>query len=444
MLRTGLVLVIVALGAGMALRNRFAALLLYVWFAFFRPQEWVSVDLTPLHLSLLIGLLLVVPSLLEGSFPNLSHSVSICALGFIVCALGAQFDAVRRDVGWQWIDYMSRLVLVALLTIRLTNSPQRLFLLTVVIAGSFGFYSSKAGLFSLLGGGLRFADGLAGAFVDNNGYAVGATMVLPLALVVAQNAESRIVRIVAYASLPLTAFAAVSTFSRGGFLALGAGALTWVLLQRRRLVWLALAGTLVSAAIAIAPIPEGYADRLKTIETYNEVGETSALSRLYFWRVALRMTADHPLGIGLRNFEATYDLYDDTDGLYGHNRSVHSSHLQALVEAGIGGGIAYAGVCGCALWAAWVSRRRSSHPALTPHEQRFLWTMSNALIASLVAFLVGGAFIAMALNDLLWFEAALAASLDLVSRRLVAASATAEIVAPAGSDLSISGSGALA
>ena len=33
---------------------------------------------------------------------------------------------------------------------------------------------------------LRFADGLAGAFVDNNGYALGAVMIMPLLMATAE------------------------------------------------------------------------------------------------------------------------------------------------------------------------------------------------------------------------------------------------------------------
>ena len=44
----------------------------------------------------------------------------------------------------------------------------------------------------------------------------------------------------------------------------------------------------------------------RRIQTYDEIGETSAISRLHFWRVALSMSADHPLGIGLWNFQSLY------------------------------------------------------------------------------------------------------------------------------------------
>ena len=47
-------------------------------------------------------------------------------------------------------------------------------------------------------------------------------MIIPLLVIAAQNAPSKWVRRGLFAAVPLTAFTVVSTFSRAGFLALGA------------------------------------------------------------------------------------------------------------------------------------------------------------------------------------------------------------------------------
>src|SRR5437870_13892526 len=58
-----------------------------------------------------------------------------------------------------------------------------------VMSGSFGFHAAKAGLASMLGGGVRFFDGLSGAFVDNNGYACGTVMIMPLLVAAGDNLD---------------------------------------------------------------------------------------------------------------------------------------------------------------------------------------------------------------------------------------------------------------
>jgi hypothetical protein len=69
-------------------------------------------------------------------------------------------------------------------------------------------------------------------------------------------------------------------------------------------------------------------------------------------------------------------------------------------------------------------RLRARHVGLGEPERHFYETMANALIASMVGFIVGGAFIALALNDLTWLTFALVAALDRLSARDVAAVAS--------------------
>jgi len=127
------------------------------------------------------------------------------------------------------------------------------------------------------------------------------------------------------------------------------------------------------------------------------------------------MAVDRPLGVGLGNFEASYDRYDRTGGKFGSRRAVHSSHLEVLAETGFGGAAIYAALFGYALFTGFRIRKRSRRPGLSPSLSRFYFTTANALILSMVAFLVGGAFISLALNDLTWLTFALVSSLDRLS-----------------------------
>jgi len=402
--------------------NRFAALLLYLWFALFRPQEWVWFDLSSLRLSLVLGIVLVVPSLLSGILPNVTHALSVGALLFLGCGFMAQVNAIRPDIGWAWLDALARLIVVSLLMVTMLNTRRRIVLAVAVISGSMGFHGAKAGLASLLGGGLQFTEGLGGAFSDNNGYALGVVMVMPLLLATAQALSrngpiERWVRLAFFAAVPLCALTVVATFSRGGFLALAASTIVFLMLQKRRLMAVVLLVLAFAAALPFIPIQERYAERLQTIQNYSEEG--SAAGRLHFWRVAVKMALDKPLGIGVRNFEQAYDRYDDTGGKYGTGRAVHSSHFQVVAELGFIGTIVWVVQFGLAFVVALRIRRRAATPGIAADDQRFLLAMSNGLIVSMSGFLVGGAFLALALNDLTWLTFAVLAGLDVVSRRMV-------------------------
>jgi O-antigen ligase len=129
----------------------------------------------------------------------------------------------------------------------------------------------------------------------------------------------------------------------------------------------------------------------------------------------LNIARAQPLGIGLWNFESVYDAYDTLDGEYGRGRAVHNSFLQALTETGWFGGTLFLVLCLGAFGVALRVRARSRSPGLAAADQWFLLSMSNALLASMAGFMVGGFFLSMAYNDLTWLTFATLAALDRVS-----------------------------
>lgn len=416
MIRTLVVIFCSLVGVGVAIHSRFGALLFYMWVAFFRPQDWVWVDIRWLRLSLISTVLLVVPSVLTFKWPNVTHRLSVGSIVFVTCLYVANHAAVEPEMAWFRLTGLATLVMVTTFLITLTDTQAKFVAVLAVISGSFAFFSAKAGLVSLMRGGTRFAEGMSGAFTDNNAYAIGTVMLLFPLIFVAQNVSVPAIRRAVWIAVPLSALTVVSTFSRAGFLALVASTLTFIMLQRRRGRLLTVSAMAAVLALLVAPIPEGYFDRIQTIQTYEEVNETSALSRLYFWRVALEMAADYPLGIGPWQFEARYDEYD-VERIYGRRRAVHNSFLQALTEAGWLGGAVFALLFASSLLTLFRLRGRSRDQRHPPQLQRFLWTASNSLIASIVAFVVGGNFISMAYNDLTWISFGLVAALERLSWR---------------------------
>jgi putative inorganic carbon (HCO3(-)) transporter len=142
---------------------------------------------------------------------------------------------------------------------------------------------------------------------------------------------------------------------------------------------------------------------------------------LHFWKVAMVMVAVNPLGVGPRNFDANYHRYDFLLGKFGFNRSVHSSHFQVLAEFGYAAAAIWISMFAYAIWIGVRTRRFSKKaPGLSDDERYFYFTTSNALLASMAAFLVGGSFIALALNDLTWYTFAAVAAVDRLAARHVA------------------------
>src|SRR5262245_15326117 len=110
MLRSLFILAILVPGLLAAVRSRYAALIMYLWFALFRPQDWLWIDINSLRLSLVIGVLLLVPGIPSGIVPNVTHPLSVGMIMFLLSALVAQMHAVNAAFGWVWIDFMVRLI----------------------------------------------------------------------------------------------------------------------------------------------------------------------------------------------------------------------------------------------------------------------------------------------------------------------------------------------
>jgi putative inorganic carbon (hco3(-)) transporter len=338
---------------------------------------------------------------------------------FLLTALIAQAGALNPAISLPWLNQLAKLILVGLFAVTLITTTKKYLIVLAVISGSLAFYSAKAGLVSFLKGGMRFADGLAGPFMDNNGYALAIVMILPFLYAVGQNINPtnlimRWIRRGFFIAIPLSIMTLICTFSRAGFLAFAVSIIVFILLQKRRIALIVVFTVATIISLVFIPFPKGYFDRIKTIQTYDEIQDDSAISRLHFWKVAVDMAIDHPLGIGIRGFKKAYNGYDFLNGRYGRSRSVHSSHFEVFAEMGFFGLFIWIGMFIYAFGVAFKIRKSSRKSTLSDENKRFFYSFSNSLIVSMVGFLVGGAFIELALNDLTWFTFPLVTSLNIL------------------------------
>lgn len=418
MLRTIVFLLLMVFAIRAIFISPFGAALAYVWVALFRPENWVWINIKGLHLSLLFGLILVLRSVAARKWPNFTHPLSVGTVLFLITGLIAQTNAFAPAVGWHWINYFARLTLVCLLLVTLTDSPRRLFYAFFVMGSSIAFFSAKAGFMSLIHGGERFGVGLAGAFIDNNAYALASVMMLPFVVVIARNIPEdwrarKLVAGIFWLSIPLMCYTVISTFSREGLLALLTTLIVYLKLKPKLRPYFFGVVVAIAISIPVIPIPKGYLARMETIVTYRKVDNRSALSRLYFWRVGWKMAKANPLGVGMYNFNYAFDKYAWKHGMYGYHRSIHNSHLEALTENGFDGLAVWIFTYIMAFRACGRVRKFASKMDRDP-DSKLLRDAADALTVSMAAFVIGGSFIALCLNSITWFTFAIVAALDKV------------------------------
>jgi putative inorganic carbon (HCO3(-)) transporter len=417
MLRATFVSLLLAFGFAAAFTGPLQALLFYLWIAYFRPEQWVWTDFfRTLNLSYFAGLLLIGRTLFAGPAYRFDLRAALLAAmlaqSVVSSLLSPHFNYAEIYVR----DFAKSAVITYLVAVLATDT-RRLRLIFVVIALSLSFESAKQGWVQLLTnpGGLN-ANELP-IFGDNNGVAVGMLMLVPILVALARSAASRPERLLFQFLTVGIVYRAISTYSRGGFIA--AAALGLIFLARSpHKIRTTLAASLV-AALVFSAMPTEYWTRMDTIVvSEGEERGASESSRLHFWEVAVEMARDNPFfGVGHNSFNLAYDQYDFSEGRYGAGRSVHSAWFGVLAELGIPGLALFT----ANLLVAWIACRRARRLAAQGRVSAELGHLATAVEAALVVASVGGAFVIFQYVEMLWHLVGASAAIHYITLRELAA-----------------------
>jgi putative inorganic carbon (HCO3(-)) transporter len=211
-------------------------------------------------------------------------------------------------------------------------------------------------------------------------------MTVPLMLWLALGSRSTAERIGWGLCVTIAAIVIAATLSRGAWIGLVAGALTWAVLTlgpglrsggtaRARgqgraspvpaALWISLlVAGLAAFLFARAPMGAHLADRVRQITS---TSAPTTRSRLLIWQAGLLMARDHPaLGVGVDAFGITYPRYRDPRyweiEFGGTPNKAHSEPIQILAAQGIVGGLAALAVIALVALAAGraVTRKESA------------------------------------------------------------------------------------
>ena len=399
MLRNLFVILLAGFGTAYALTGAFNGLLYYLWVAHFRPESWVWDSLiSSLNLSMIAGIMTLVGALFGrarfGFTVRTALLVAFCAQNIAATMLSPFFVD-----GWTPLSNFIKSVVIVYLMPTLATDLVKLRRVFMVIALSLGFEGAKQGWVMLVTSpGAQNLNEVA-HLGDNNAVAVGMLMVVALMIGLAGSAEKRWERHL-YQFMALgVLYRSLSTYSRGGLLACVAMGLWYVFRSKQR--FFALVSIGLAGALLLPVLPSEFWTRMSTINEAREDIESadgSIRGRLHFWRVAVVMANQNPLtGVGNFAYNANYDRYDPSGGEFGVNRSVHSSWFGVLAELGYPGFVLYVTIILAAFSACFRARAATARGAPKVFE-----TYALALEMGLVAFAVGGSFVILHTNELVW------------------------------------------
>jgi putative inorganic carbon (hco3(-)) transporter len=334
--------------------------------------------------------------------------------------------APSDDVWTQWL-FVQKVLLMCLVGYALTTTRERVDQLVWAVVFSIGIWGVKGGISVALHGGvgrpgIHGPEG--GVMADNNYFAIGLIMILPLLFYQWHIATNRYLRRGLMVMGFLISMAVIFTYSRGALVGLSAmGAVFWL----RSRAKLATALLVLTVALAVYVfVPQAWFDRMATINDPEN-------PRLWIWQICLRIAELHPILGG--GFRITFWPTIANTMLAGTDlprlvtpRATHSIWFDALSEHGWPGLVLFVAIAGYSLFScSRLIRTSRGRPD-------FAWAnlLGRMGQSSLVGFWVSGSFGSLAYFDEYWciifiFDAAR----RIVSRQITAPATAFRTAAPA-------------
>lgn len=258
------------------------------------------------------------------------------------------------------------------------------------------------------------------AYYDSNDLGMLLVSTLPLIVYFLRKGARWQMRLFALGVTALYVMAIVRTGSRGAFIGLVAVG-GFLLLAFRALPVRVRVGWMAAAALLLAVVAqERYWELMNTLlhptQDYNWSGQADE-GRMEVWKRGLGYMARRPLtGVGVRNFpvaEGTISPIADRQkrGIGLKWSAAHNSFVEIGAELGVLGLVGFVAM----LWAAYRTLRRIRRQSTGDPRAQGQGAMAEALIASLVGFLVPAVFLSQAYSIYLYSLLGLIAGFAVIS-----------------------------
>jgi O-antigen ligase len=254
-------------------------------------------------------------------------------------------------------------------------------------------------------------------YYDANDFATFAVTAMPFGVYLLHIGRSLLARAVAVVALFVLTLAFVRSGSRGGFIALVA--VTVFLVWRYTAIpfrWRVGVAALVTFFV-LAMASDQYWKQMNTILSDVDYNRTEESGRMQIWKRGVGYMFRHPVfGVGPGNFQAAEGTLSPFAGRQEFGIGVrwnaaHNSYIQIGAELGIPGLVMFVAIIVTAFGAlrriARSGRELTGWSRSTP--------LTQALMASLIGFVVGAFFLSLAYAEMFYTLVALAAGLHKVT-----------------------------
>lgn len=389
----GLLLFLVIIGSlPYCLRRPWIGVLMFSWISYMNPHRYAWGPIRTFPIALVVALVTLIGLALTDDRSRLTRdpaTVLMAAL-WAVFAFTTLF-AFNETWAQYELNQVSKILIMTFVTIMLINDSGKLRYLLLVIALSVGLIGLKGGIWAIASGGSNRVYGPEGSFIfDNNDIALALNMSLPLLLYLSKDEPRKWLRWLLRGCFGMSIVAVVFTYSRGGFVAMVVVGL--LLLIKAKYKSLAVMTLLAGMLLLLPLIPQKWSSRMDTISDGDE--DRSAHGRINAWRTSLNIALDRPFtGGGFKTW--TPQVYARYSPEPGNIRDVHSNYFEMLGEQGFVGLALYLLLLGNCLWTLTLTKWRIVRDSTLKWAQHF----PDMLQTSIIAYMVGGAFLGRAYFD---------------------------------------------
>lgn len=394
----------------LSLMNGFIAYLFWGWTAVFSPLYYLYGFMQPIRYNLLfasITIFLVIAGKIKQRGEFTLNRTNLLLLIFIT---HATFCAIlsRADNEWNWDifeNFVKSLVFCLMMPLLVTGRL-RIHAFVVMLALGLGFHGVVEGLKVVVTGGAHKVTGLTTMMSDNNHFAVGMCMVVPLLFYLYFHSEKKIAKLAAASTILLTSLSILGTQSRGGFLCLSI-VLGWYALTSRRKISALVAMVVVGGAVLYLA-PDSWFDRMNTIQSAGE--DSSFMGRVIAWKASTALAFENPIFGGgfhaIQSFPIWLEFINKIDFLSfvvtpapgGIPRAAHSIYFEILGDLGFIGLLLF-----LALLINGFKTAKDIRRLIAPGSH-LIWArdLADGLRLSLLAYVVGGIAVSLGYFELFY------------------------------------------
>ena len=394
------------------MKSALVALLIFIWMPFilFKPHVGVLVWNWVSHMAphaytygfaasfpflVFVGFLTLAGMIFARepkSFPP--HPILIAILVYALWTIVTFSLGFEPAVGEKKITQFMKMIIFAMITAVVMQSPNRLKAFVYVMIASLMFVSVKGGLFTIVTGGGNSVNDGRGMMADNNQLAMAMAMLFPLAIFVVQHPPYKILKWPLIGSAFLVPIAAIGTQSRGGLVAISAVLFMFLLKSKRKLTLIAIIVPIVIGAVTF--MPDSWKNRMQSTENATE--DASFQGRMSMWKFASNVANDHPVEGGGFNVFYIAKLGPEYMPFGYKMRAPHSIYFEVLGEHGYVGLFLFLTM----LFTGYYSAGTTAKMFRPYQETKWIGDLAGAIQLSIVGYAVGGLTVNIAAFDVFY------------------------------------------